>query len=71
MVPPPYYPIMIERGKPRNKGSYNKRRGDGDSVYGKFNNQTSYNNLYYPVNLLEFSNAHQKGKVHPTQKPVE
>ena len=24
----------------------------------------------YPKNLLTFSNANQKGKVHPTQKPV-
>ena len=25
----------------------------------------------YPQNILQFSNAIQKGKVHPTQKPVE
>ena len=25
----------------------------------------------YPKNILSFSNAIQKGKVHPTQKPVE
>ena len=25
----------------------------------------------YPKNILSFSNANQKGKVHPTQKPVE
>lgn len=24
----------------------------------------------YPSNILEFSNANQKGKLHPTQKPV-
>lgn len=68
---PLYYPIMEERGKPRNKGSYNKRKGDGDSVYGKFENIKSFNNLYYPTDILEFSNASKKGKVHPTQKPVE
>ena len=39
-------------------------------VYGKFENISSFNNLYYPTNILEFSNAVQKGKVHPTQKPV-
>ena len=27
--------------------------------------------LYYPKSILEISNANQKGKVHPTQKPVE
>ena len=26
--------------------------------------------MVYPTNILEFSNAVQKGKVHPTQKPV-
>ena len=25
----------------------------------------------YPQNILQFSNAIQKGKVHPTQKPVD
>lgn len=67
---PRYFPIMEERGKVRKKGSYNKRKGDGDMVYGKFNNISVSNNLYYPTNLLEFSNAVQKGKQHPTQKPV-
>ena len=61
---------MVERAKPRSKGSYNKRKGNGDGVYGKFKNQKSFNNLYYPTNLLEFSNANQKDKLHPTQKPV-
>ena len=39
-------------------------------VYGRFNNVSSVNNLYYPTDILSFSNAKQKGKVHPTQKPV-
>lgn len=67
---PVYFPIMEERGKPRNKGSYNHKKGNGDMVYGKFENISSFNNLYYPTNILEFSNAVQKGKVHPTQKPI-
>lgn len=67
---PVYYPIMETRGKPRKKGSYNKKIGNGDMVYGAFNNLTSYNNFYYPTDILEFSNAAQKGKIHPTQKPV-
>ena len=61
---------MVERGKPRNKGSYNHREGNGDMVYGKFENLKSFNNLYYPTNILDFSNAVHKGKLHPTQKPV-
>ena len=68
---PIYNPIMEIRGKPRNKGSYNKRKGDGDSCYGKFENIESFNNTYYPTSILEFSNANQKDKLHTTQKPVE
>jgi len=67
---PIYNPIMEIRGKPRNKGSYNKRKGDGDSCYGKFENIESFNNTYYPTSILEFSNANQKDKLHTTQKPV-
>jgi site-specific DNA-methyltransferase (adenine-specific) len=67
---PAYNPQMETRGKPRNKGSYNKRKGDGDGCYGKFKNQKSFNNEYYPTSILKFSNALQKGKLHPTQKPV-
>ena len=59
-----YYPIMEERGKPRIKGGY--------TVSENYNiiPSKNKNNLYYPKNLLTFSNASQKGKVHPTQKPV-
>ena len=66
-----YNPIMEVRGKPRNKGSYNKKQGDGDMCYGKFENVESFNNEYYPTSVIQVSNAVQKGKVHPTQKPVE
>ena len=67
---PLYFPIKEIRGKLRNKGSYNKKIGDGDMVYGKFKNQASFNNEYYPTDIIEISNAANKGKVHPTQKPV-
>jgi len=30
----------------------------------------NFNNDYYPSSIIEFSNARQKGKQHPTQKPV-
>jgi site-specific DNA-methyltransferase (adenine-specific) len=68
--PPSYNPQMEIRGKERQKGSYNKRKGDGDSCYGKFENVSYKNNTYYPTSLLKFSNAIQKDKVHTTQKPV-
>lgn len=64
-----YNPKMDVRGKPRNKGSYNKEGGSDN--YGTFHNIESFNNEYYPTNLLSISNAHKKGKIHPTQKPVE
>lgn len=64
-----YNPKMVTRGRPRCKSGYNK--GDGSSNYGKFGNKESFNNIYYPTNILEISNANQKGKLHPTQKPVE
>jgi len=66
-----YNPIMEVRGKPRNKGSYNKKKGDGDMCYGAFKNITSFNNEYYPTSIIEISNANQKAKQHPTEKPLE
>lgn len=66
-----YNPIMEVRGKPRNKTSYNKKQGNGDMCYGKFENQSSFNNEYYPTSVIQCSNAVQNGKIHPTQKPVE
>ena len=69
---PPYYPQMVKIGKPRNKTSYNNRKGDGDGCYGKFDNiEVEPNNDYYPSTILTFSNAVQLDKFHPTQKPVD
>ena len=68
---PVYYPQMITKGEPRYKGRYNKRRGDGDGCYGKYGNEGSYNNTYYPSSILEFSNASHTDVEHPTQKPVD
>ena len=65
-----YNPAMEVRGTPRNKGSYNKKKGDGDMCYGAFKNVKTFNNEYFPVSIIEISNAAQKGKQHPTQKPV-
>ena len=65
-----YNPIMEIRGKSRNKGSYNKKQGNGDMCYGKFKNVKSFNNEYYPTSIIQISNAIQKEKLHPTQKPV-
>jgi DNA modification methylase len=62
-----YYPQMTE-GKMRNKKSYGSKEG---SVTGKIKaGEDKFNNLYFPKNIIEFSNANQNGKEHPTQKPV-
>ena len=62
-----YYPIMEQRGKIRDKGGHSK-----SDNYKLIPSKTKEkNNIYYPKNLLNISNASQKNKIHPTQKPVE
>ncbi len=63
-----YYPLMT----PRSKVKKSKNYGTGESIGG---NGVVEDKVYtytekYPIAILEFSNASQKGKVHPTQKPV-
>ena len=64
------YNPQMTKGVFRNKKSYDNREGNGDGVYRKFGNIDVKNDIYYPSNILEYSNAVQKGKIHPTQKPV-
>lgn len=62
-----YYPIMTKRDKPKSRGS---NKGNKSLTT---NNAFTENKVYthkYPKAILEISNASQKGKVHPTQKPV-
>ena len=63
-----YYPQMIDRDTPKKSRNYS---------HSEMNNETlaaqSEDKIYtkkYPKNIIEVSNANQKGKVHPTQKPV-
>ena len=65
--PPKYNPQMEARGKPRKKGGY---VGGNKGCYGDYGDKQTVNNLYYPTSILEFSNANQSNKLHPTQKPV-
>ena len=58
-----YYPQMT-KGKLRKKGGYSS--SDNYNI----KPSVSYNDEYYPKNLLDYSNASQVGKLHPTQKPV-
>jgi len=45
--------------------------GDGSQVYGKERRDTFYDSdERYPTTIVTFSTADQRGKVHPTQKPV-
>ena len=64
-----YYPIK-EKRNPRVDKESNIKNGDnfgGKIVKRKYSNPEG---LYNPKSILEISNANQKGKVHPTQKPI-
>jgi site-specific DNA-methyltransferase (adenine-specific) len=62
-----YNPVM-RLGEMRAKGS--DKQYSGDNVIGDYKKTKTKNNLYYPVSILDFSNASRTDKVHPTQKPV-
>ena len=62
-----YNPIMELRDKPKSRGC---NKGNKSEIN---NNAFTENKTYthkYPKSIKEFSNASQKNKVHPTQKPV-
>jgi site-specific DNA-methyltransferase (adenine-specific) len=61
-----YYPIMTDQ-KPRKSESPKKH----SEVYGKQRAVSKIIDKKHPKQIIEISNANQKGKVHPTQKPVE
>ena len=63
-----YNPIKV----PRDKIKRSKNYGTGEAMGG---NREKENKIYEytdknPVSIIEVSNAVQKGKLHPTQKPV-
>ena len=62
-----YFPIM-RKGKMRKKGGVKKQPQVTNKVNLEYH---TYNDLYYPTTIIEFSNANKKNKLHPTQKPVE
>ena len=63
-----YYPIMVEREKVKRSRNYSHSKINQPSLRAMTENK-EYTHKF-PSNILEFSNASQKGKVHPTQKPV-
>jgi site-specific DNA-methyltransferase (adenine-specific) len=62
-----YNPQMVNRDKVKKSKIYSS----SDSALVKYNDgvERTYNQLY-PKTIIVESNAAQKGKVHPTQKPV-
>ena len=62
-----YYPIKTPRDKPKSSG--NVVEGSVRCFQGVKQENKIYTEKY-PTNLLTFSNANQRGKLHPTQKPT-
>lgn len=60
-----YRPIMTDQ-KERTGKTYSKGEANGIPNYG----DTRIYKKKYPKSILEISNANQRGRVHPTQKPV-
>jgi len=63
-----YFPQMELRGKEKKSRNYKHSEMNEKSLAAQTENKTYTHK--YPKNILEFSNANQNGRVHPTQKPV-
>lgn len=65
---PAYNPQMRFGFKP-----YSQKKGTGSSNYRSFGrvHSESKHGERYPIDVLEFSNANNNNKKHPTQKPVD
>jgi len=68
-----YNPIMI----PYEKTRVDKKRPttyiqeDGNQIYGTYEASYGVRTHYYPNQEIKISNASQRNRLHPTQKPVE
>ena len=62
-----YYPQMKDREKLKKRGSNAGIKSD--TTNNLFSENKTYTQ-YYPKNILDFSNANQRTRFHPTQKPV-
>lgn len=67
-----YYPQMT-KGKMRRKMTGGMNTNNVDTIHNSSSYQEEYkNDLYYPQSIQEFTVANlRKGRLHPTQKPVE
>ena len=63
----PYYPIMIDRDNIIRSTEYKRTEIMGGNKTGSSKLLTQK----YPTTLIRISNAAQKHKIHPTQKPIE
>lgn len=68
---PYYYPIMkqrknkrVDKRKPKIYGVEDSAYGIRKALYGEYDER-------FPTSIIEFSNANQSIKQHPTQKPVD
>ena len=62
-----YNPIMIPRDKPKSRG---KNTGKVSETTSNAFTQDKVYTEYYPKNIIDCSNANQRGRLHPTQKPI-
>lgn len=64
----PYYPQMVDK-KPRSE----KKFDSNGEAFGGARVERIHDNkgLGYPKDILTISNANQRDRIHPTQKPVE
>jgi site-specific DNA-methyltransferase (adenine-specific) len=68
---PTYNPQMVDRGRVRHDKPRDRvYEGNGNQVYGTFKPIGGSYTDFYPNQEIEISNASQKNKLHPTQKPV-
>ena len=63
-----YFPIMTPRNKIKVSRNYSHSQINHETL-GAMSENKEYTEKY-PSNILEFSNANQKCKLHPTQKPT-
>lgn len=64
-----YYPIMEKMEKSRVGRNYKK-----SEIFSTGKMEEGFSKVYdskYPKSIIKISNAKQKGKIHPTEKPVE
>lgn len=66
-----YYPIMVERDKPVKVKNYSKKNKLSSNDIGKYNDGRSFIYTHKsPDSIIEGCWEPNKGKLHPTQKPV-